>query len=238
MNDKTSAFNPGQFMQTTVNEANSTEIVLVPEGDYTAVTAPINEDSFKSFDIKEGNRAGEKFYRMDVKWNINDDGGQLRELLGRDPSVTQGIGLDFTKEGALEMGKGRNVALGQLREALGQNVSGKPWSPIMLGGQVAQAVGVHDYGYALRQRLRHLRTLRFTESGADHPGLNASGRRHHLGPLGPYRVGGSAGVSHHTGTAADGAADREHGGTRVLAGAGQHTNDAAPILVGVSSRDR
>lgn len=133
-----SVFNPQTFMQSTVDEANATEVVLVPEGDYTAVSGPINEDSFKDFPITQGPRTGEKFYRMDVVWNINDDNGQLQELLGRPPSVRQGIGLDITKEGSLEMGKGRNVELGLLREALGQNQSGRNWSPVMLGGQLAK----------------------------------------------------------------------------------------------------
>lgn len=138
MNDKTSAFNAAAFMQTTVNEGNSTEVILLPEGEYVAVSGPINEDSFKSFDIKEGARAGEKFYRLDLIWDLEDSDGRLAEYLGRKPTARQSIGLDLTREGGIEMGKGRNVSLGRLREALGQNASGRPWSPVQLGGQAAK----------------------------------------------------------------------------------------------------
>ena len=41
------------------------------------------------------------------------------------------------------MGKGKNVALGRLREALGQNTPGKPWSFGMLVGQVAKVAVKH-----------------------------------------------------------------------------------------------
>lgn len=132
------AFNPEMFLNITTNEANSTELLQVPPGVYTAVTQGIGPDSFKRFPIKSGERAGQDFYRLDVVWSINDDNGQLREYLGREPKVTQGIGLDITRDGTLEMGKGKNVGLGQLREALGQNKAGQPWAMSQLGGQVAK----------------------------------------------------------------------------------------------------
>lgn len=131
-------FNPEMFLNITTNEANSTELLQMPEGEYLAVTKGIGPDSFKSFPIKQGDRAGQNFYRLDLVWEINDEGGKWREYLGRDPKITQGIGLDISKDGTLEMGKGKNVALGQVREALGQNQSGKPWSMSQLGGQVAK----------------------------------------------------------------------------------------------------
>jgi hypothetical protein len=55
-----------------------------------------------------------------------------------EPSVSQSLMLDMTESGALAVGTNKNVNLGRLREALGQNVSGRPWSPNMLQGQVAR----------------------------------------------------------------------------------------------------
>lgn len=138
MNAPASAFNAEMFLNISTNEANSTELLQVPEGEYTAVTGGIGPDSFKRFPIKQGDRAGQDFYRLDVVWQINDEGGSIKDYLGREPKVTQGIGLDISKDGTLEMGKGKNVALGQLREALGQNQAGRPWSMSQLGGQVAK----------------------------------------------------------------------------------------------------
>ena len=132
-----SPFNAELLMGTTISEANSTELIKVPEGEYIAVSEPINAESFKEFDIKRGERAGQKGLKLNVVWLINDDSGALKEMLGRAPKVTQGIMLDRGPQG-LEMGKGKNVGLGRLREALGQNKTGVPWSFSMLGGSVAK----------------------------------------------------------------------------------------------------
>lgn len=132
-------FNPEMFLNIQTNEANSTELLQVPEGEYLAVSKGIGPDSFKSFPIRQGERAGQNFYRLDVVWEINDEGGALKEKIGRDPKVTQGIPLEIKSDGSgFEMGKGKNVQLGQLREALGQNKNGQPWSMASLGGQMAK----------------------------------------------------------------------------------------------------
>lgn len=130
-------FNAEILLGTVVNEANSTELVRVPEDVYLAVSDPITAESFKEFDIRKGERAGTKGLKLIVQWSINDESGALKEYLGRAPKVKQDIMLD-RGPGGLEMGKGRNVGLGRLREALGQNVTGQPWNWSMLGGQVAR----------------------------------------------------------------------------------------------------
>ena len=134
----TNAFNPELFLNTTVNDANSTEVLQVPPGEYRAVSSGVGPQSFSAFPIKRGDRAGETFYRLDVEWTIDDPEGKLKEFLGREPKVRQGIPLDISKDGTIDMGKGRNVGLGRLRSALNQNTNGKPWSMSQLGGQVAK----------------------------------------------------------------------------------------------------
>lgn len=139
MNAQTQTFNPEQFLQTELTEANSTEFTLIPEGEYTAVSGPISSERFKAFDIKEGPNAGGKFYSLEVLWDINDPDGKLKEELGRPPQARQGLRLDINPvDGSLELGKGRNVDLGRLREALGINRNGQPFRFSMLGGQVAK----------------------------------------------------------------------------------------------------
>jgi hypothetical protein len=140
MNDQVSPnapFNAEQFMGTTITEANSTELIRVPEGEYIAVSDPVTAESFKEFDIRKGDRAGTKGVKLNIKWLINDENGSLKEHLGRAPTVIQGVMLDRSP-GGLEMGKGKNVQLGRLREALGQNQTATPWAFSMLGGQVAR----------------------------------------------------------------------------------------------------
>lgn len=135
---ETSVFNPEQFLGAQFTDANSTELLPIPEGEYIAVTEPVTAESFKSFDIKRGDRAGQKGYMLILSWNINDENGQLKELLGRAPKARQSIMLDIGPGGTLEFGKGRNVGLGRVREALNQNLTGRPWAFSMLGGAVAK----------------------------------------------------------------------------------------------------
>lgn len=137
-------FNPELFLNATIDSALSTELLVVPEGEYSAVSAPITAESFQTFDIKKGDRAGQKAVRLDITWLINDESGALKEFLGRTPSVRQGIMLDVRLDGTLENGKGRNVTLGQVREALNQNMTGRPWNFSMLGGQVAKIKVKHN----------------------------------------------------------------------------------------------
>lgn len=134
-----SAFNAEQFLNLQVEDPNSTELLLVPEGEYTAVSEPVDANSFRSFTIGKGERAGQKGVSLDVEWSINDESGALKEYLGRAPKVRQGLMLDTIGGGtSLEMGKGKNVGLGRLREALGQNQTATPWRFSMLGSQVAK----------------------------------------------------------------------------------------------------
>ena len=61
-----------------------------------------------------------------------------------EPTVRQTIWLDLTESGSLDFGKGRNVGLGRLRDALGQNETGKPWQPGMMVGGVAKIKVTHS----------------------------------------------------------------------------------------------
>jgi hypothetical protein len=117
------SFDPNLFVQSQNEGALSTQYVPIPEAEYTAVI-----DAIKARQAKDN-------YILDVTWAIDSD--EIRELTGMDkPTVRQSIFLDITPQGGLDIGKGKNVQLGRLREALGQN-DGRPWSPNMLEGQVA-----------------------------------------------------------------------------------------------------
>lgn len=133
-----SAFNISSMLNSQVTESNSTELLQIDEGEYIAVIDPVSEENFKSFDIKKGERAGQKGLSLNLTWNINDESGAIIAKIGRTPKVRQNLFLDLTSQGGLDFGKGRNVSLGQLREALGQNMTGRPWSFGMLGGGVAK----------------------------------------------------------------------------------------------------
>lgn len=127
-----SQFNPEQFLDQTVTEANDTIVIPVPVGDYTAVATEVKCRSWQS--KNDPSLAG---LALDITWEIDDE--SVKELLGRQKvTAKQGIMLDLTDSGGLDMSKGRNVALGRLREALDLNQPGVPFSFSKIPGRVAR----------------------------------------------------------------------------------------------------
>lgn len=116
------SFDPNLFVQATVEGVLSTQYTAVPEGEYQAIVKEVKGRMAKDSAV------------LDVSWIIDDE--SVRELTGMDePTVRQTIFLDVTETG-LDLGKGKNVQLGRLREALGQN-TGAAWSPAHMEGKVA-----------------------------------------------------------------------------------------------------
>ena len=127
-----SQFNPDQFLDQTITESNDTTVVPVPVGDYTAVATEVKCRSWQS--KNDPSQAG---LALDITWEIDDE--SVKEFLGRSKvTVKGGIMLDVTDSGGLDMSKGRNVALGRLREALDLNKPGQPFSFSMIPGRVAK----------------------------------------------------------------------------------------------------
>lgn len=124
--------NAEEFLNMSIEGASSTEMPLPEPGEYRAL---VTEVSARTFTFKKGDRAGSEGMSLDVTWQIDDPA--VKEALGYQPKVRQSVLLDLTPSGGLDMGKGKNVSLGRLREAIGQNQDGRPWSPAMLNGQVA-----------------------------------------------------------------------------------------------------
>ena len=130
-------FNPDQFLDMQIEGQNDTKIIPVPAGEYTAMIEEVKVRQWQSKAdlLKSG-------LTLDVQWSIDD--ASVKELLGRDKvTVKQGIMLDLTDAGGLDMGKGRNIGLGRLREALDLNQPGRPFSFTMLTGRVARVSVSH-----------------------------------------------------------------------------------------------
>ena len=120
-----SAFDPEEFMNTQVKGAIDTTIIPVPEGEYLGQIV----GQLKTRTLEDGTVV------MDVSWEILDD--KVKEITGLDrPICRQGVWLDLTDEGGLDLSKGKNRGIGLLREAVGQNTE-KAWAPSMLMGQTA-----------------------------------------------------------------------------------------------------
>lgn len=127
-----STFDPASLMETTTNEVNDTKLLPIPEGEYPAVIDNIKINTWQS---KDGSQSG---LRLDVEYMIDDQAA--KEATGRDKlTVRQGIMLDLTEDGQnLDMGKGKNVSLGRLREACGLNVPGQPFAMTMFSGRLVK----------------------------------------------------------------------------------------------------
>lgn len=127
-----SAFNPDTFMNTEVSDACATSFTPPPEGEVTGSIKIV-----KPRVLTDGRPV------FDITWVIDSE--EARQETGMaEPTVRQTLWLDITESGGLDFGKGKNVGLGRLREALNQNQPGKPWAPGMLIGGVAKIKIAHS----------------------------------------------------------------------------------------------
>lgn len=123
-----SLFNPDTFLDQETGGPMSTERVLIPINTYHPCY--ISEIKPAEGIIKEGERAGQPWARMDFVWMIDDQ--NLRDELNRaQVKVTQGIMLDLDENGQIDTSKGKNVQLGKLRKALGINEGSTKWREFM-----------------------------------------------------------------------------------------------------------
>ena len=119
-----SVFDPDLFMSAQMEGEMETDYTPIPVDDYLAQITKI--------DLRPTDKNGKSYYPMDVLWKIEAPSNDLvHEQL-----VKQTIFLDISETGGLAIGKNKNVALGKLRKALGQN-GPQAWAPNMLMGQAA-----------------------------------------------------------------------------------------------------
>lgn len=122
------SFDPASFLDVSISDPNSTQLVPVPTGEYLGITG---EPVPRNWTSKDGTKSG---IAIDVPIEIDDAG--VKALLEREKvTVRYGIMLDLNESGGIDTGKGKNVNLGRLREALGLNVAGQPFSFRMIPGR-------------------------------------------------------------------------------------------------------
>jgi hypothetical protein len=142
-------FDKSVFLQTTYDEVLDTERTLFPVGE--CVCSGIEELDIlepQSFTDKETGEQKEGSPRVKIKARVREDHAErIRAEFGYDPDrpvyFNYAFYLDINSEGHLEFGPNKNIPLGQLRAAVGQNVPGEPWSIVNLRGAGA-------FGFVLR----------------------------------------------------------------------------------------
>jgi len=121
-------FDPNTFATMTITEANATEYTPIPEDEYQAVVDEI---------AARVTTTGKPI--LDVTWKL--DAPQTPDADGK--KIRQSVFLDVSGSGDLLSGKGANIQLGRLREAVKQNQTGKAWTPSMLIGCIAHILVKH-----------------------------------------------------------------------------------------------
>lgn len=130
-------FDADSFLHMQVAEANDTKRIPVPVGEYTAIVKEVKTRSWQS--KTDATKAG---IALDVTWSIDDQAA--KDATGRDEvTLRQGIMLDLSEAGGLDMGKGKNIGLGRLRTAVGLNTPGEPFAFTMLTGRMAKVQVSH-----------------------------------------------------------------------------------------------
>jgi hypothetical protein len=133
-----SVFDPKTFASMTFTDSNSTESVPVPVGEWPAT---IDKQEIVAWAKKDDpSKSGLK---LNLSLAIDDPA--VAQLTGRPKNLVRyELMLDLTPEGGLDFGKGMNVRLGRLREALGLNKPGQPFSFDMLVGHALKASIKHE----------------------------------------------------------------------------------------------
>lgn len=139
---QTLAFDPQAFIAATVEKPLDEVYRVCPEGEYPAMIDTFNEYTFGSidFDYKKGERAGQKGHMdfFNVPFVIQDP--TVQASLGRDKVVVPAKCIidwrDNIRGGPIDDGPGKNILLGQIKGAVGQNQPGVPHSSLQGAGPV------------------------------------------------------------------------------------------------------
>jgi hypothetical protein len=128
-------FDPDTFMNQTVDAPKGDTVMQqCPEGEFRAMIDDFDSNAFRSGEAGEQAKNPGKPYTIFSPGFVIEDAA-VAQMLGRDKVVVghKGMFLDFAADGSLDFGKGKNVDLNRLRDAVGQNVAG-PWSFANLKG--------------------------------------------------------------------------------------------------------
>jgi hypothetical protein len=128
-------FDPNNFMSQNVDAPMATEMRLVPEGEYQAMIDSFEaEKAFNEIKWNDRNTGEERSaVQFSLPFSILDEA--LKAELERDRIIVYAkMFLDFDDNGALSAAPDKNVTLGRIRAAVGQNGAG-PWNFSMLQGQ-------------------------------------------------------------------------------------------------------
>lgn len=131
------SFDASKFLEQSTDKAMQTSMSPCPEGEYLAQVEKVEAFPVKD---RETQQVRSDAFRLQLTWDILDQ--ELLESIDRKGiTVRQSIFIDLDEDGSFADGKDKNVSLGKLRDAVGQN-SGS-WTPSNLIGQQAVVKVTH-----------------------------------------------------------------------------------------------
>lgn len=122
----TGTFDVQSFLSQTTEEAGNTSYTPLPEC-----------QSLASVDKLDVRALSDGKVVCDITWLILDEEVKTKSGLEK-PTVRQGVFLDLDASGRLAWGQNKNITLGMVRQAVGQNNPGQAWGLNQLLGQVAK----------------------------------------------------------------------------------------------------
>ena len=130
-------FDPASFLMQETSDQMDTQFVLIPAGEYPAMIKTV-----EARQQQNPNDPTVLWTILDVTYAI-DDAGVREETDQTEPTIRQSIFLDLGDDNKLDTGKGKNVNLGRLREAVGLNQPGQAFSFGALVGQACVVAVKH-----------------------------------------------------------------------------------------------
>ena len=128
-----SNFNPDEFLMSESEETLATKFIPWPEGECEVFVQDVKADK-----VGQNNRPV-------LKVIFSTQAQEIKDHLSMDePKLNHTVWLDIDEEtGRLAAGTNKNIGLGRLREALGQN-NGSAWAPSHMIGQPCVISVGHD----------------------------------------------------------------------------------------------
>lgn len=131
-----SAFDVDAFVNSSTEAPLPTRMLPVPVGEFLAVVSS-HDKWLEVRAITEGKMAGRVI--ADIHFDILDEG--VKATMGMETvRLRESYFLDMTPDGRIDFSPNKNVKLGRLREACGQNKAGIPFGQLRGAGPVRISV--------------------------------------------------------------------------------------------------
>lgn len=127
-------FNVAEFMNENIDAQFDTAIIPIPEGEHIGQIGTDEKAVEISYGISQKNN--KPWMRADIRVHLTDPNLaiQLQRQEGQEIVARYGLMIDLDEQGKLDTRPQRNVNLGKLRDAVGQNQAG-PWNFSQLKGR-------------------------------------------------------------------------------------------------------